>query len=344
MGSTVSTGKLVAAFQGANGPMYVLFEETYESNSYPHTPRWSCMAVCTLESALRHIFRSASSCEGGMLKGSGGRDITPEGYIAGWMKALANPVAMADQTFDLSVGGDYSSTVPMDLFAAFGKDNLCRIGKAELAGKLDAGETVRASLFDNSDVIAALFDGFSIGAWRIIRSTPLHAPCVPALGYNPSKAKAPSLDLPGFMVIPNTVCGQVLQQGADGWRCAGAGYSLVASFVANAWRTELSHPGSYRAQIKEFRAAVETAPAIPDGMSIVVDTSALPGRRLTTLEKILPAIPHSRSGTEVWMAAPTNSDHLYYVTSWEQAVWHLPEEHERLVARQGLANQCALQF
>ena len=39
MGSTVSTGKLAAAFKATSGKiMYVLFEETYEANCYPRTP------------------------------------------------------------------------------------------------------------------------------------------------------------------------------------------------------------------------------------------------------------------------------------------------------------------
>ena len=39
MGSTVSTGKLAAAFRATGGKiMYVLFEETYEANCYPRTP------------------------------------------------------------------------------------------------------------------------------------------------------------------------------------------------------------------------------------------------------------------------------------------------------------------
>ena len=73
MGSTVSTGKQVAAFKATSGKvMYVLFEETYESNCYPRTPRWSSYMIGELPAVMRHIFRAASSCEGGMLKGAGG--------------------------------------------------------------------------------------------------------------------------------------------------------------------------------------------------------------------------------------------------------------------------------
>ena len=84
MGSTVSTNKLAAAFKTTSGKtMYVLFEETYESNCYPRTPRWGCLMMGEIANTMRGIFRSAGSCEGGMLKGAGGRDISPEGYIQG---------------------------------------------------------------------------------------------------------------------------------------------------------------------------------------------------------------------------------------------------------------------
>ena len=46
MGSTVSTNKLAAAFKTNSGKtMYVLFEETYESNCYPRTPSWGAWSA-----------------------------------------------------------------------------------------------------------------------------------------------------------------------------------------------------------------------------------------------------------------------------------------------------------
>ena len=37
MGSTVSTGKLIGAFEGSAGkPVYVMFEQSYDTVSYTH--------------------------------------------------------------------------------------------------------------------------------------------------------------------------------------------------------------------------------------------------------------------------------------------------------------------
>jgi hypothetical protein len=102
MGATVTCKKLVAAFAGAGRVFYVLFEQTYEKNCYPHTPGWSCTYCGGIDGALRRIFRYASSCEGGMLQNRSGW-ITPEGYIAGWMKEMASPVRMSDCAISLQL-------------------------------------------------------------------------------------------------------------------------------------------------------------------------------------------------------------------------------------------------
>ena len=102
MGATVTCRKLAAAFACADGVFYALFEQTYEKNCYPHTPGWSCVHFGNIDHALRTIFRHASSCEGGMLQSRSGC-ITPEGYIAGWMKEMASPMRMPDCRIDLHV-------------------------------------------------------------------------------------------------------------------------------------------------------------------------------------------------------------------------------------------------
>ena len=44
MGNTISTGKLIGAFNGTNGEaVYVMFEQTCESNVYPRRPKWNCL-------------------------------------------------------------------------------------------------------------------------------------------------------------------------------------------------------------------------------------------------------------------------------------------------------------
>ena len=111
MGATVTTGKLAAAFQAPSGQnIYILFEETYEKNCTPHTPHWSCILFGNLSAAVERIFGHASGCEGGMLQGRGG-SITPEGYIRGWLKELASPVAFPKETVALKIGEKVCTTL-----------------------------------------------------------------------------------------------------------------------------------------------------------------------------------------------------------------------------------------
>lgn len=125
MSSTHSHGKLIAAVHTSDGPViYIMFEKVCDSNVYPRTPAWSCCSFGDRSATLREIFYRASACEGGMLTGAGGRRVTPEGYIAGWLKELANPVAIVDTEIVLTRKG-WRNNVPSDAasFEAF-KQNL----------------------------------------------------------------------------------------------------------------------------------------------------------------------------------------------------------------------------
>lgn len=318
MGATVSTGKLVGAFQGSNGTTtYVLFEETFEKNCYPHSPKWSARAIGDLNAALRVIFLSGSSCEGGMLKGAGGRDITPEGYIAGWMKEMESPVEMTDRAFELTVGDSWQSPIAISDFERV-KAKLVAIGANKIAATLEMGETAQASLYADSEALSAIYDGIEIGAWRIIQSydTPLHGTRNPNLGYKPAKAKAYALNVPRFMKIRADFDHHLIQ-GADGiWRCEGAGYSYVSSYVANLWQDELRNPGSYRNRIKTYRDAIKHASVAPaQSTKIVVDTMAdLDQWQRDSVERIIRDTPHARVGYEVHMSIPSDYNQLYWVS------------------------------
>jgi hypothetical protein len=95
MGATVVTSKTVAAFRNPkNGDViYVLFEQSYEKNCYPHTPSWDCRAIGTFEQVFRRVFMSGSSCEGGSLQVRGG-NTKPETYIKGWRICFSEPFCL----------------------------------------------------------------------------------------------------------------------------------------------------------------------------------------------------------------------------------------------------------
>ena len=75
MGSTVTTGRMAAAFRAKSGTViYCLYEQTYEKNCYPHTPHWSAIYIGEAHGALCKIFNYASACEGGMLQNRSGAE------------------------------------------------------------------------------------------------------------------------------------------------------------------------------------------------------------------------------------------------------------------------------
>ncbi len=317
MGATVSTNKLAAAFTANNGKIfYVLFEESFEKNCHPHTPSWCCVAIGELAQVLRVIFISGSSCEGGMRKGAGGRDITPEGYIAGWLKQLANPVEFTDRPIELESSDSWRSTVPKEQLAKV-CEKLNKVGHADVATALEAGQKVQVSLFEDAELLSGMYDSILLGAWRVIGDTPLYANRVPELGHLPTKAKGGKQDLPRFYkVSPRTA--DILIEGSDGqWRCEGWAYSYVASFVAGLWEAELSEPGSYRARIKAYRDAIKSADLIPkQGVKVVVDTTV-------TLEKyqeravrgLIADAPHILAGSDVQFDVPEDDHMLFRVTN-----------------------------
>lgn len=317
MGSTVSTGKLVAAFNDAKGKtFYVLFEETYEKNVHPHIPRWDALALGDLAAVMRVIFRQASSCEGGMLKGAGGRDITPEGYIGGWLREMENPVHLADSTYELAITEGWSVVLNRENFEKV-KPQLEAIGAHEMVRALDAGEAVKTSLYADAESLAAIFDGHTVGAWRLIKHTPLHAGRDTELGYSPRKAKALLAPLPHFMRIAPKE-DSILKLGEDNcWRNAGWGYSVVAEFVSGLWEAELQAPGNYRARIKAFRDSINNAPSIPaTGVKIVIDTQVpVKSWHQSNIKRAVEELGGVTQGEKIELPVPASFNDLYVVTT-----------------------------
>lgn len=316
MGSTVSTGKLIGAFEGPTGnPVYVMFEQTYESNSFPRTPKWSARMIGDLAATLKNIFLSASSCEGGMLQGTGGRYITPEGYIKGWMSELANPVDMPDLSFELTVGKYWEAAIPADSFEK-AKERLLLAKADRIIAGLQTG-FVSASLYADSEALAAIFDGINVWANQIIKShqVPEHRPRNPALGYKPAKAKVQQLETPRFAMI-HADMGSYLIQGKDGhWRCESGGHSYIGDLVRNLWQDEVRVPGSYRSRIKAYRAAMDSASIVPhQSTMIIVDMKAdLDEWKRDTVGRALRETPHTIVGDEAHIPVPTEYNNLYWV-------------------------------
>jgi hypothetical protein len=270
MGATVTTGKLASAFIGEDGKTYfVLFEQTYEKNCYPHTPRWSCCCIGTIETAMRQIFLQASSCEGGMLQNRNGH-ITPEGYIAGWLKELAAPMPYANKVIDLRVAEAIYVPIPSEKAEAACKV-LVDCGRTDIAQALTAGRHVPLDLYRDAALLVALYGTGPVAPWHIIdgNTAPTRAERQRELGYAPPPAKGFASSIPKFLKVDRE---SRLIQRADGtWSYGGWEYSIVGHHICTLWETELRLPGSYRQCISSYRDALRAAPAMPDGMSVRVD-------------------------------------------------------------------------
>lgn len=316
MGSTVSTGKLIGAFVGPTGdPVYVMFEQTYDKNTYPRTPKWSARMIGDLAATLKNIFLCAASCEGGMLQGAGGRYITPEGYLIGWMAELANPVEMPNLSFELAVGKYWDAAIPEDSFEK-AKDRLLLASADRIIAGLESG-TVTASLYTDCEALAAIFDGMNIWASQIIKShqVPEHAQRNPALGYTPPKTKVQHLEIPRFALINADMCSYLIQ-GKDGqWRCEGGGHSYIGDFVRNLWQDEVREPGTFRSRIKAYRAAMESASVVPhQSTMIIVNLKAdLDEWKRESVARTLRETPHTIVGDEAHIPVPTEYNNLYWV-------------------------------
>ncbi|NVL49851.1 hypothetical protein F2S72_08875 [Pseudomonas syringae pv. actinidiae] len=340
MGSTVSTGKLIGAFIGAAGqPTYVMFEQFYDKNTVPNVPKWNARMIGDAGAVLKNIFLCASSCEGGMLQGAGGRYVTPESHIRGWLQELANPVEMADRSYELTVGKYWQSAIPQDSFEK-AKAQLLSIKADHVVEALEAGG-VTVSLHGDSDVLSAIYNGESIWASQIIKAdqVPVNGTRNAELGYSPAKSKVQPLDTPRFAMIHPDM-GSYLIQGADGaWRCENGGHSYIQDLVRALWKDELQAPGSYRARIKSYRTAMQSASVVPhQSTMIIVNLKAeLSEWQQDTVNRALREVAHSIVGNEAHIPVPTDYNQLYWVvglpaqcTKWALGVTPLLAPTEQL--------------
>ena len=274
MGATVTVGKKVGAFIASNGKTgYVLCEETYEKNCYPHTPSWSCVGIGYIEDVMTRIFGMASSCEGGGLQGKGG-DITPEGYISGWLSELAEPMAVPNIKKTLAFGENFYATIPENLRAKV-LQGLEDAGFVEQAGALRA-QGFEASLYDDLEVLRAIYVKHrnELGPWRFIDISAihflLHMPIRKDLGYAPAKNTTYK---PSFAQMISIHENRMAIQCSDGrFRISD---DVTGQFIRQYAATEIAYPGTYRKSIKAFREAVKAAPKAGDETKVYVTMEGL---------------------------------------------------------------------
>lgn len=263
MGATVTCNKKVGAFTLLDKIYYLLFEETYEKNCYPHTPNWCAIAFGTIDQVMKSIFSHASSCEGGGLQGRSGQ-ILSENYIASWLAELANPIHFSpERSVCLKFGESiYSLTSEPEMRASI-IQALREMDDDETASALEAGNNVYRSL--TSPSVLKILD-LGVSPWRLGIKYEANAPAND-LGYQPVPSKK-MVDIDQYAKLPCQ--GSELFVNRDGhWSECHHSYVWTEQFVENLWSHELKHPGSYKALIKAQRNQMEHAKAFA-GSSIVV--------------------------------------------------------------------------
>lgn len=318
MGSTVITNKFAAAFKAPdNRVVYVLFEEGYEKNCYPHTPRWCCRYIGHLEGAIKRIFDDAATCESGILQNRNGK-ITPEGYIAGWMKLMKAPAELPDRQLSLEVGAGLYSPVPEcaldDVESA-----LNSIGRQDIAQALRAGEKYPIMLHADVAVVMALYGptGF-LSPWRILDRLPATNDHNAILGYNPAPAKQFEVFRPVAMRADENSYLLKFSDKTGRWFCAGWQYSIVGQYIRRLWEAELREPGSYRKRIKAYRDAFVGVPKIPQGVKVEIDMRVpMSAYQRDCVDKFIQE--HPVTATARGYEAMVTDENLYQAT-------HLPEE------------------
>ena len=263
MGSTVTTGRMAAAFRAPSGTtIYCLYEQTYEKNCYPHTPHWNAIYIGQITGALQKIFNYASSCEGGMLQNRSGW-VTPEGYLRSWMSELQAPVQMTrDHDVILYVKAD-------SIYAPLSQDSIPAVaaslkhaGLQDAAAQLHADEKVTLSLFKHGELISLLAEQHQISAWSLLPDYTRpnsEAERYTSLGAPTGKTKLGTPDYQPALIVSQH--GDMILRDADGdWHCRGSRYEILASYIQGLAAIEQAHPGNYRHLIQSYREHLKTAP------------------------------------------------------------------------------------
>lgn len=262
MSSTYSSGKNVAAFTRENGEVvYALFEKTAESNVYPITARWGCIAVGSYDQVMLNVFQRATACEGGSLKGSCGRALKPENYIAAWVSEFSNSVRLDDFTINLEVG---NWSAPID--ARKLEDAILAL---QAIGRNDVIDAVRngcakIELYRDVDVVLALFGvGKLFSPWRILSHAEWRTVAYQELAPKPV---SDGFQLPKLQVMVNRAGrGEILVQFDGGeWRQWGADYTALGEYMLNVvYPCEMKQSGCQKQLIAEFRNRCAIAQEIP---------------------------------------------------------------------------------
>lgn len=275
MGATVITGIRIAAIpQKGSEQLFLLFEETYEKNCYPHTPSWGCRAIGNYAAIVDAIFRNAAAYEDGILQSRGGQGTT-EGFIDRCMKALIAPLQAHNSIIEIEVGNGYGAAVP-EKHESFAIETLRGIGRDDIATRLASREAAKVSLFDDVDVVVALYGRDSpIPPWRAIS---IHNCGSAPYGQKIEVPKGPQAQMPECRFYKLGQFQIIGHFGMEPIRKLGSNSLAVQKFICEvAYPAQLTAPGSYRTLIPQGRDLINGAIECPREAVATIDLQAIEG-------------------------------------------------------------------
>ncbi|MBU3625821.1 hypothetical protein ICN48_06190 [Polynucleobacter sp. JS-Safj-400b-B2] len=285
MGATVTVGKKAHAYLSNEGiPVFILEEQTYEKNCYPHTPKWSVVAFGTYQDVMRHVFRYASATDGGMLQGRSGW-IGSEGYIKGWRDAIAN--ADLDKNHEepalvnLYIGTSWTAPIEKDIGGQWSNEakaiKLLRDARFDwIADDLLAGKSIPLNMKDDLNVLLTLYGSGSstnLGAWHILRDLYPHSSHISAnrkfdLKIPAPLSKKPDIPKIEFFDIDDGVGGYfkarlVLEDGKLIKRYS-SDYQYLQYFISDDLAgLEEEFPGCAEHFIRQYKAYIKGVKRLP---------------------------------------------------------------------------------
>jgi hypothetical protein len=341
MGATVTCGKLVSGFKRFNGTIvYCLYEQMFEKNVYPHTPRWSAVAMGSYADVMKFVFSGAACCEGGMLQTTRGQT-APETYLEGWKRAFNQPVDLPDCTIRLKISDAWSGALVRSEWPQV-KDILHKLGRDDLATELDEGREVELSLHSDAEALAAIYGINSpLGPWRILQrgdtSSNVNKDLVPEPVIG--KVKMPSYRLYMLSAKENE-----LLQSVDGgpWQVVGWAYSAVADFVRHvAYPAEMACTGSAKAMIAAYRKMTQGTPMAPKDtlLTVTISPEGVEKWKIDAARRLAVALGRAEEGgpyresfmvslEEMETSDPERGKHIVYHAAHldaKQATWRVPE-------------------
>jgi hypothetical protein len=287
MGATILVAKRAAAFKSGDGvTTYLLFENTYEANCYPHTPHWSCRAIGTYEQVLQAVHRSMGACEGQMLRSRSG-DILPENLLKAWHREMKSPVRMPNRK--IPVG-----TLSRERISPSQAQKVARVlsglGRGDLASLVLHGE-IELDLYQDRDLVLAIYgQGGALPQWSAFSIN--DALTVPGAAL---RARRPVKSVPEPLLAVHHIDQEniLVRCGQGEWQNWGWSYSTVSRFICQlGYAMEVQSPGSSVVSIKKFRQQCASAPLLDDE-TVVSVCVAPPGEeswRIDCANRLLAAL------------------------------------------------------